>query len=120
MKLAVTATGTGWQAQVDPRFGRAAYIVLVDLDTGECTSIDNGVNRGAAQGAGIQAGKMVVESGVEAVLTGHVGPKAFDMLRTAGVRVYTGAAGTVADTVAQYKAGALVRAESADVLGHWV
>ncbi len=104
---------------MDPRFGRAANFVVVDSETGACSSVCNSINANAAQGAGIQAAKRVVELGAAALLTGHVGPKAFSALQAGKVAIYTGAAGTVADAVEQFKAGKLKTAESADVEGHW-
>ena len=84
MKVAVTSQGMDLASQVDPRFGRAKYFVLVDTDTGTFTAHDNRQNLNAAQGAGIQAGRNVVELGAEAVITGNVGPKAFTTLQGGG------------------------------------
>jgi predicted Fe-Mo cluster-binding NifX family protein len=78
------------------------------------------VNLNAAQGAGIQAGKRVAELGVKGLITGHVGPKAFSTLKAAGVRIYTGAFGTVADAIEQFKAGKLAALKTADVEAHRV
>lgn len=104
---------------VDPRFGRASFFLLVDTETGESTVADNSQNLNIAQGAGIQAGRNVVELGAEAVITGHVGPKAFATLQAGGIVVHTGAKGTVAEAVRQFKSGALQQARTADVEGHW-
>ncbi len=120
MKIAITSQGVDLNAAVDPRFGRAKFFAVVDTDKEGFTVSDNSVNLNAAQGAGIQAGRKVVELGVEAVVTGHVGPKAFATLQAGGVSVYTGASGTVAEAIAQFKAGDLKRQEGADVEGHWV
>jgi predicted Fe-Mo cluster-binding NifX family protein len=57
---------------------------------------------------------------VGALITGHVGPKAFSALQAGHVAIYTGASGTVAEAIEQYKAGKLRAAQSADVEGHWV
>jgi len=119
MKLAITAAGESLQSSVDPRFGRAKFFVVVDTDSQTVTAISNDVNLNAAQGAGIQAGKRVVELGAKALLTGHVGPKAFSTLRAGDIEVYTGAEGTVADAVEQFKAGKLKAAQAADVEAHW-
>jgi len=120
MRIAVTAQGRDFSAPVDPRFGRAKFFVIVDTDTGEFSAADNTQNLNAPQGAGIQAGRNVVELGVKAVITGHVGPKAFTTLQAGGVSIYTGATGTVADAVEQFKAGKLKSSTDADVEGHWV
>ena len=119
MRIAVTALGPGIEADVDPRFGRARYFVMVDTQGGSVTSVDNTVNLDAAQGAGIQAGRKIVELGAEVVLTGHVGPKAFDTLQAGDVRIFTGAAGKVVEAINAFQAGQLSAAEASDVQGHW-
>lgn len=119
MKLAVTSQGTGLDSPVDPRFGRARYFVVVDADSGEFSAHDNAQNLNAAQGAGIQSGQTVARLGVQAVLTGHVGPKAFTTLTAAGIAIYTGVSGTVREAVEQFKQGKLANATQADVQGHW-
>ena len=120
MKVAVTAQGRELNSPVDPRFGRARFFIVADTDTGAFSVADNAQNLNAAQGAGIQAGRNVVELGVEAVITGHVGPKAFATLQAGGVNIYTGATGSVADAIEQFKAGKLKQSTTADVEGHWV
>ena len=120
MKLAVTSQGPDMRSSVDPRFGRAKCFVVVDSETGQFSAADNTQNLNAAQGAGIQAGRKVVELGAQAVITGHVGPKAFATLQAGGVKVYTGATGTIAEAVEQFKAGKLKLSSGADVEGHWV
>jgi len=120
MKIATTAQGKDLDSAVDPRFGRAKYFIVSDIETGEFSAIDNQVNLNAAQGAGIQAGRKVVELGVQAVITGHVGPKAFATLQAGGVDVYNGASGTVVDAIEQFKNGKLQLAQAADVEGHWI
>ena len=119
MKIAVSAQGSSLQSPLDARFGRAGYFLVVDPETGAFSAVDNSVNLNALQGAGIQAAKRIVELGVEALITGHVGPKAFSALQAGGIKVYTGASGTVAEAVAQFQAGRLAAAASPDVEGHW-
>jgi predicted Fe-Mo cluster-binding NifX family protein len=119
MRVAVTARGDNLQSEVDPRFGRARYFVIVDTETGDFTVVDNEQNLNAAQGAGIQAAQHVAAQGVQAVLTGHCGPKAFKALTAGGIAVFSGVEGTVADAVERYKAGQLSAGEGADVRGHW-
>lgn len=117
MKIAVTSTGPGLDSGVDERFGRAQYFLVVDLDTEKVECIDNTANLEAVQGAGIQAAQDVVNQGAQWILTGHVGPKAFQVLCTAGISIGTGAAGTVRETVERFKTGGFKPAESADVRG---
>ena len=119
MKIAVTSQGPDLTSQVDPRFGRAKSFIVLDTDTDEFSAHDNTQNMNAAQGAGIQAGRTVVDFGVEAVITGNVGPKAFATLRAANIKVYPGASGTVKEAVEKFKAGQLPPADGANVQGHW-
>ena len=119
MKIAVTSKGTDLDSEVDPRFGRAAYILIVDPETLEFEALDNKENVNALKGAGIQAGQNVVELGAEAVVTGNVGPKAYATLQAANVKVYIGASGTVAQSLEAFKAGKLQAADAANVQGHW-
>jgi len=105
---------------MDRRFGRAGGFLVYDLSAETYAVIDNDQNLQAAQGAGIQAAQSVVNSGAQALVTGHCGPKAFRVLSAANVTVYNCEAETVADAIEQYKSGELKPAESADVEGHWV
>ena len=119
MKVAVTTQGPDFSSQVDPRFGRARNFIVVDTDTDEFTVHDNTQNLNAAQGTGIQAGRIVVDLGVEAVITGNVGPKAFATLEAGNVKAYIGASGTVKEALEKFKAGELQAAGKANVEGHW-
>ncbi|HOW50911.1 MAG TPA: NifB/NifX family molybdenum-iron cluster-binding protein [bacterium] len=119
MKIACTTTGNGLQSPVDPRFGRAQRLIIVDTDTDAFTVVDNAAGAAAAQGAGIQAAEAVVRAGAVALISGHIGPKAFRALRASGVKMYTTDAPTVEEAVKRFKAGSLTEAKSADVNGHW-
>lgn len=119
MKVCITSQGPELTSQVDSRFGRAAIFLLVDSETEELEAIDNKQNLQAAQGAGIQAAQNVAGTGVKAVITGHCGPKAFSTLKAAGIDIFTGASGTVAQALEAWKSGKLEKASGADVKGHW-
>ena len=120
MKVAVTSQGQDMTSAVDPRFGRAKFFVLVDSETGQSSAHDNAQNVNAAQGAGIQAARNVIELGAEAVVTGNVGPKAFSALSAGGVKVYLGASGSVSEAIEQLGAERLECVSKANVDGHWV
>ena len=119
MKVVVTAQGPDMASEVDPRFGRAQYFVVVETEDNSCTSLENSQNLNAMQGAGIQAAQQVVKLQAEAVVTGNVGPKAFQALQAADVKCYIGATGTVAQAVKQLVDGQLEWARAANVEGHW-
>ena len=119
MKVAVSATGRGLDALVEPRFGRAPYFVVVDTATGQWEVLENRAGLDAVQGAGIQTAKRIAQLGAQAVITGNVGPKAFSALQAAGVKVYSGAAGTVREALEQLRAEQLVLLDGANVEGRW-
>ena len=119
MKIAVTSQGTDLDAEVDPRFGRAPYFVVVDSETFAFEALDNKENLNALKGAGIQAAGMVSDKGAEVLLTGFCGPNAFKALKAAKVGVANNASGTVREAVQAYLDGKLQLADKADVEGHW-
>jgi len=106
LKVAVSASGPSLDASVDPRFGRCAYFVIVETDTMQFEAIPNSAQY-AGGGAGIQAAQTVASKGVQAVLTGNVGPNAYQALAAAGIHIVTGAYGTVREAVMKYKQGEL-------------
>lgn len=118
MKVAVTAEGKDLTSAVDPRFGRAAWFVVVDTESGDVASLDNRAGKEAASGAGVQAAQQIAGAGAEYLLTGHCGPNAFRVLEAAGVKVVLGVAGTVEEAVARLTRGDMEVAGGADVGGH--
>jgi len=119
MKIAITSEGQDLQSLVDPRFGRAQWFVIADLETGKFEAINNEQNLNAAQGAGIQAAENVARHSANYLITGHCGPNAFRALTAAGIRVVVGAEGSVRDVLERFKRGELKPAEGPDVTGHW-
>jgi predicted Fe-Mo cluster-binding NifX family protein len=117
MKICVTAVADRLDAQVDPRFGRSQYFVIVDPATMEFEAMPNAALN-APGGAGIQAAQAMVNEGVNVVISGNMGPNAFQVLSAAGVKIATGAYGTVKDAIELYQAGKLTEAGSATVVAH--
>jgi|GEM_PF-192807 predicted Fe-Mo cluster-binding NifX family protein len=116
MKICITATGQGLDAEIDPRFGRCQYFTIVDSDTMQFESITND-SIGASGGAGIQAAQFVANKGVEVVLTGNAGPNAYNTLHAAGINVITGVSGKVRQAVDDYKNGKLQPPASSPSVG---
>ncbi len=111
MKVAVSAVEGSLDAQVDPRFGRSPYFVIVDVETMEFEALPN-EGRFAASGAGIQAAQTIANKGVGAVLTGRVGPNACQAFSTAGIQVMAGVSGAVRDAIEKYKNRGLQQADT--------
>ena len=107
MKIIITAKGKTLESESDPRFGRGAFFILVDVQSGDFEVIDNSAGVNAGHGAGVQAGQTVAASGAEALLTGHVGPKAKAALDGSGVKIYTNITGTVQEVLEDFRSGSL-------------
>ncbi len=119
MKIAVTSKGTDLDSEVDPRFGRAAYVLIIDSETLECEVLDNKQNINALKGAGIQAAKMVSDNGAEVLITGFCGPNAFKALKAGKIGVASNSSGSVRDAVRSYLNGELPLSDRPNVEGHW-
>ena len=114
MKICITSEGKTLDSKVDPRFGRCQNFILVNPDTLEFEAIENS-NINQAGGAGIQSGQLMASKGIKAVLTGNVGPNAFQTLNAGGIDIYTGVSGSVKETIEAYKSGKLKKTESPSV-----
>lgn len=118
MRIAISATGTNLDAEVDPRFGRCQYFIIADVETNKFEGIDN-TSATSAGGAGISAAQMIVEKGVEAVLTGNCGPNAHQVLSSAGIKIVTGVSGKIKDVIEEYKLGTYSAAQQPNVADHY-
>jgi len=117
MKIAVTAKGNTLESEIDPRFGRCPWFLIVNLDDMTFQAITNS-NMSAGGGAGVQSGQLMAEHDVECVLTGNCGPNAFSTLSAAGIKVITGVSGVVKDVVDQYSKDLLEVTKGANVGSH--
>jgi predicted Fe-Mo cluster-binding NifX family protein len=104
MKICVTAQGDNLDSGLDPRFGRCQYFLFVDKDTLEFEAVEN-PNIDTTGGAGVQSGQFVAGKEAKVVLTGNVGPNAFQTLKTAGIDVVTGLSGSVREAIEKYRKG---------------
>lgn len=118
MKLAISADGNSLESKVDPRFGRCRYFIIYDNGPNTFEVLDNG-GQSASGGAGVQAAQTITQSGAKIVLTGNVGPNAFQALEAAGLSVFTGASGTIKEAVEKYLAGELDLTKKPSVSSHF-
>ncbi len=118
MRIAFTATGTTLGDELEPRFGRAPYFLLVDTETRAVEAVPN-PGRNARGGAGIQSAQLVADRGAGAVLTGNCGPNAFRTLQAAGIEVIVGLSGVVGDLLESFLAGELEGTGAPNVDSHF-
>jgi len=118
VKICVTSSGNTLDALVDPRFGRAAYLTIVDSESMAFEVVPNAA-AGAMGGAGIQAAQTLANRGVSVLITGNVGPNAFQALKSSGVKIVVGASGTIREVIEKFKRGGLKETGSPTVEGHF-
>ncbi len=117
MNICITAQGPTLDAPVDMRFGRCANFIFVDPETMQFETIPN-PGAMAGGGAGIQAAQFIVDHNAFVVLTGNVGPNAYNALKTGGVKVFIGISGTVRNALEQHQAGQLTEVSSPTSSAH--
>ncbi len=117
MKICISSTGKNLDAVVDQRFGRCQYFLIYDTETMKVKTISNEATLSSG-GAGIQAAQIVTKEEIDSVITGNIGPNAFQILQAAGIKVYTGAEGTIKEAIESYKKGELKETGSANVESH--
>jgi predicted Fe-Mo cluster-binding NifX family protein/ferredoxin len=118
MKIAVTSTGPSLDDNVEARFGRCPYFLIIDTDTMQFEAIEN-PNIAIGGGAGIQSAQLMSEKGVTVVLTGNCGPNAFNVFGQAGIQVIVGVSGAVRNAVEQFKADGFSSASGPNVANHF-
>jgi predicted Fe-Mo cluster-binding NifX family protein len=118
MKLCISSTGNDLDASVDPRFGRCQYFLFINSETMDFESVGNPAFI-AGGGAGVQAAQLVVNKGADVVITGNVGPNAFQALQAAGLKIITGAQGTVRNVIESFKKDAFDYAGAPSVETHY-
>ena len=117
MKIAVSSKDKNLNAEVDQRFGRCRYFLIVDSENMEFNTISNESSTSFG-GAGVKAAETVVNNGAEVLITGNIGPNAHRTLAAGNVKIYTGATGTVKDAIQSYKNGKLNETDNPNVGSH--
>jgi len=118
LKVCLSSTATNLDAQLDPRFGRCAYLLIVDTETLQFEAIPN-LAAGSTGGAGIQAAQTITNKGAKILITGNIGPNAFRALSAANTEIITGASGTIREIIEKFKKGELRKTSAPTVGDHF-
>lgn len=109
MKVAFTTKGTLWESPIDPRFGRAEFLMVYDEGKKQFNSYDNRSISEEAHGAGPQTAQKLFELKADILITGNgPGGNASRVLEKAGMTIYVGAGDmNVREAYESYKRGKL-------------
>ena len=119
MKIAVTSQGNTLDSMMDPRFGRAKFILIVDTKTMGFEALDNSENANALKGAGIKTSVLIADNKAEVLLTGYCGPNAFETLSKGNIKVVSDVTGSVKESVLAFNEGLFNYSEGPNKDGHW-
>ncbi len=113
MRLCVTSAGRDIEARIDTRFGRTPYFLIVDTETSTAEAVVNSA-ADQRQGAGTAAVQIVIDKGVDGILTGAVGPNVITALRGSGIKLFEGASSedTVKEALVKFNRGAFIEASA--------
>jgi predicted Fe-Mo cluster-binding NifX family protein len=117
VRLAISATGPALDSEIDPRFGRCRYFVIVDPDRMEVEAVENS-GGSSGGGAGVATAQTLAGKDISAVLTGNCGPNAYQVLAAGGIKVVAGASGKVRDAVVDFQSGKLKAVSQPSVAAH--
>ncbi|HAA85450.1 MAG TPA: dinitrogenase iron-molybdenum cofactor biosynthesis protein [Kosmotogaceae bacterium] len=119
MKVVFTTSGDNLKSDLDNRFGRAPRFIVYDLESKSFEVINNDQGMNAAHGAGVRAAEIVARTGADAIVTGNCGPKAFSVLRAAGIKVFSSEASTVEEALENFISGTLKETTAPTVERYW-
>ena len=92
MKIAISSTGKDLESEIDARFGRCNYFLIIEIEDNRIKDFKAIENNAKAQvgGAGISAGEIVAKQKVDAIITVNLGPRAFSVFEQFGIKIYQG------------------------------
>lgn len=108
MKVAVTSTGNSVDSEISSVFGRCPYFIIAEIEDGnikEDSATENPAKND--RGAGIKAAQFIANQDVKTLISGAVGPNAFDIIKQVGIKVYKIQSGSVKDNIKLLNEGKL-------------
>ncbi len=100
MKVVVSATDETIDSEIDSRFGRCPYFIVVEIENKEIKNVTAVKNQGQEQqqGAGISAAEQVANLKPDAIITGSLGPNAYRVLNQVAIPCYS-ASGNIKNAI---------------------
>ena len=117
MKIAISTSGQSMDSKLDLRFGRCAYFLIYDTEKEDMRAVAN-QGQTASGGAGITASQQLIDEKADIIITGSLGPNAFELLEKAEIKAYKGEAVSVRSILEKYKKGELSEIKEAGPSHH--
>ena len=88
--VAISSSSKDLTGNVDARFGRCKYFLLVTIVNGNIDSVESFENfkMDMQGGVGIAVAQMLADKKIDAVISGNIGPRALDILRQFDILAY--------------------------------
>lgn len=102
MKVLITSVGKDIKDNFDQKFGRCEYFQIIDTETNDIKVVEN-EGKKADHGAGTGASQQAIDENVDVIITGHLGPNAFQILDSSDIKLLSAKTGTVEEVLDQYK-----------------
>lgn len=87
MRIGISAKGRTLDSLLDERFGRCEYFLIYDTENEQLNVLEN-KGQTASGGAGIKAAQQLIDEKVDLIITGHLGPNAYELIDKAGIKAY--------------------------------
>jgi predicted Fe-Mo cluster-binding NifX family protein len=114
MKICISSTGNTIEySNIDTTIHRCAFFLIVDKKTNSQKAIFNTIRESPSE-IGAMVGQIVANEGIDAVITTDIGPRAFEIFKRYGIKVYH-AKGKIKDAVKQFEQGKLKEITEATV-----
>lgn len=117
MKICLSSTADNLDGQLDPLFGRCAYLLIVDPQTLQYEAIPNAA-AGATGGAGVQAAQTAINKQATTVISGNIGPNAFGALQAAGIEILIETPASIRAVIEKFNSGQLQKTAAPTVTSH--
>jgi predicted Fe-Mo cluster-binding NifX family protein len=115
-RLAVTSNGADLQGDIVP-MARSSFFIIFEGDPQNHRVMENLIKKAGSE-SGIKVAEELAAQKVDIVITGTIGPRAFQQLQDAGVKVHAGCEGKVADALERCLKGKLPLCKKATYGGY--
>ena len=105
MKIVISATGKDKESNIDKTFHRCNFYLIIDTKTNTLKTLENTTREHPSE-IGATVGQIVADTGIDAVITTNIGPRAFEIFERYGIKIYQ-AKGKVNDAIQQLEKGKL-------------